>query len=445
MTLLLVCKDFPEAWWQDIQDQQVLPTARPDNVHLAESLPINPTTDLPRSVLGTWHGSLLDAVSTGRLINANGDQFDTGIDELGHATEPSRAEGVEDVSRVPDPNVYGAFHGAGHIFIAYSQGIEHPPGVMGDTDTAIRDPVFYRWNRHIDDLAFQWQEEQPPHDLSKDAGGVELRHQAQTTADRPAESLDLILIEANAELADLSDTALRSRLAGDLGGEHWDEGFADAEPGTNELHTEMLTRPLELEPVASVERDIHYLDQRPFIYAVRMGNTKSHDHDVTVRLFFVADRLFANRRMWIELDKFKHRITGDRSIAIRRASESSVIRKPGQKPPGPTRRSSPSDEGWESGAYCDCGWPYNLLLPRSTRRGLKFWLAAIITDWDSDQLKTSECGSMSYCGAKDSYPDKKSMGYPFDRPISGRAIARALSERPNMAARSFRIRRLPDR
>jgi hypothetical protein len=47
---------------------------------------------------------------------------------------------------------------------------------------------------------------------------------------------------------------------------------------------------------------------------------------------------------------------------------------------------------------------------------------------------------MSFCGAKDRYPDQRPMGYPFDRPISERQIATAPSTQPAMAARSFRIR-----
>lgn len=53
----------------------------------------------------------------------------------------------------PNPNLYGDYHNTGHDFFAYA----HDPdgryledyGVMGDTTTAMRDPIFYRYHKHI--------------------------------------------------------------------------------------------------------------------------------------------------------------------------------------------------------------------------------------------------------------------------------------------------------
>jgi hypothetical protein len=53
-----------------------------------------------------------------------------------------------------------------------------------------------------------------------------------------------------------------------------------------------------------------------------------------------------------------------------------------------------------------------------------------------------KCGSMSFCGVKDAdYPDKRPMGYPFDRPFSGKvsdALARA--DLIHIATRDFKIK-----
>jgi hypothetical protein len=80
--------------------------------------------------------------------------------------------------------------------------------------------------------------------------------------------------------------------------------------------------------------------------------------------------------------------------------------------------------------YCTCGWPYNLLLPRGTREGMSFRLAVVLTDWEVDRVgPESCCGSVSFCGALDQYPDKRQMGYPFDRrfdfPISDTIMSNA--------------------
>ncbi len=407
----------PELWLDGEQ-----PTPRPDGATMPEVLVLDPTTQIPRSQLVTIQSRLLDGAESSTLVNPAGEEFDAGIDDLGHATEPSRAAGTTvDRSRTPDPRRYGNLHGLGHLFIGLTAG--DPAGVMIDTDTAIRDPVFYRWHRHVDDLGAAWQGKQKSHVLTEHAAQVRLSRGEQPGPERPAESPDLILL--------------------------WEEdlegGLDDGEAGTGELHTEMLTRTLEIDPPLPgvPEVEIPYLDHRPFGYAVRMENTRGEDHDVTIRLFMVADELFEDRRMWIELDKFRHRVEGERTVAVRRASDSSVIRKPASKPPGPTRHSPARGRGagpYDEESYCECGWPYNLLIPRGTADGMPFWLAAIVTDWEQDKVAASACGSMSFCGAKDRYPDLRPMGYPFDRPFTGDEIAKALSEQPNMAARSFKIR-----
>jgi tyrosinase len=66
----------------------------------------------------------------------------------------------------------------------------------------------------------------------------------------------------------------------------------------------------------------------------------------------------------------------------------------------------------------------------------------MLTDWDIDKASgDSSCGSMSYCGARDSYPDTRSMGYPFDRPFpTGKTISQTISTQENMAARDITIR-----
>lgn len=71
---------------------------------------------------------------------------------------------------------------------------------------------------------------------------------------------------------------------------------------------------------------------------------------------------------------------------------------------------------------------------------MRFWMAAVVTDGVKDQVGSSTCGSISFCGARDRYPDARPMGYPFDRPFAGDSVADALDALPSIAARSFTIR-----
>ncbi len=75
---------------------------------------------------------------------------------------------------------------------------------------------------------------------------------------------------------------------------------------------------------------------------------------------------------------------------------------------------------------------------------MEFRLLVVCTDATADQIGTGgDCGSMSYCGAVDRYPDSRDMGYPFARPFSGAAAAAirdTIVAQPHMAARSIKIR-----
>jgi tyrosinase len=337
-------------------------------------------------------------------------------------------------------------HNTGHLFfcaVADPTG-STPPGVMVDTATAIRDPVFFRWHRHIDDFYFAWQEEQDPNDF-RDAPPVVLR-KALGGAAADHKSPDVIVVRREkipaAAAANFDGKAFGEAT---FGGAHWDvdpaaTGFVD-----DILVTEMLTRSYQYvdQPSQIVfDQTIDYLDQREFFYFLRLENTAAARHDVTVRIFLAAQELAANRRLWIEMDKFRTSLPGgQRAVVFRRAADSSVVRKPNSKPPQflPIRRNAETASG--TSTYCDCGWPYNLLLPRGRTGGMGFRFFVMVTAWEKDRVAAdSSCGSLSYCGSKQNYPDARSMGYPFDRPFRDQSFEDVLRARDNMATRDVTIR-----
>jgi hypothetical protein len=89
--------------------------------------------------------------------------------------------------------------------------------------------------------------------------------------------------------------------------------------------------------------------------------------------------------------------------------------------PGPTVKDF--EEGtYKAGdykGYCGCGWPKNLLLPRGTHAGMKVSLYVLVTDWSKDRVDSEQLkSSVAYCGKQDiPFPDKRPMGFPFDRPL----------------------------
>jgi hypothetical protein len=167
--------------------------------------------------------------------------------------------------------------------------------------------------------------------------------------------------------------------------------------------------------------------------------------DVTVRLFLAPEttpgEAADERRWWVELDKFIHPVPADRRIVVFRPDElSSIIKKPADKDPANLPEPQPGGDD-DGGSYCQCGWPYTLLLPQGTSAGMPFRLLVLLTDAAQDQVpQPGHCGSMSYCGAADRYPDVRDMGYPFSRPFQA-PIADTFLTLGNAAGRRLTIRR----
>lgn len=75
--------------------------------------------------------------------------------------------------------------------------------------------------------------------------------------------------------------------------------------------------------------------------------------------------------------------------------------------------------------FCGCGWPEHMLIPKGRPEGLRCELFVMVSNYDDDRVDQDLVGTCSdassYCGVRDRlYPDKKPMGYPFDRlPRSG--------------------------
>ena len=344
------------------------------------------------------------------------------MDALGQAEEPQLGSALD-----------GWHHGAGHMLCAW---VMHPDGegemgLMGSPRTAIRDPFFWRWHRHVDNLGFAMQERFGPHEFD-DAPPVELR------SDDDASGGDLILcfedqLPADARTAEATGAAWAEET---FGGERFDSPPGEA-ASTDTLETSFTETPFD--PSDPDTLPVTHLTHRPFCVVVRLRSTAGERLRVTVRLFLAPAVDAADRRAWIELDKFDAWVEAGAPAALLRPMRmSSVVRKPTTpqpvfvQPPAQTRREQ----------YCRCGWPYHLLLPRGTAEGMPFRLAAVVTDFALDNLSGDpNCGSLSFCGAADDvFPDRREMGYPFNRKFGPREIDGVLHAEPSMAVRDLTIR-----
>jgi tyrosinase len=346
---------------------------------------------------------------------------------------------LEAAHTVTDPDEASGLHNSGHGALATLS--PDPFGVMRATTQAIRDPVFWRWHRRIDDFAFNWQDRfADGHDLTDGAAPVEIRDG------------DVILaLRRDIPSANASDFDYQS-----WGQQRFGNGSFDADPGdpaTAELVTRMVTSEPEVDLIdpqtGRIVRDPdtgrplkttiveEHLEHDELVTLFRVRNRVGRPVDATLRVFLVAGARAEERRFWIEMDKFHVALAAqERRVVARPVWLSSIIRKPARM----TGQSIPTPPG-ERADYCECGWPYNMLLPRATADGMPFKLAVFATDTGRDTVPAEDrCGSTSFCGVRTRrYPDTRPMGYPFDLPFAG-GVVESLRAEPHSAVRDLTIR-----
>lgn len=336
--------------------------------------------------------NLQEAIKKGALKSADGQRIAITADLLGVNIEASTGIFRGGVDR----EYYGNMHNDGHNGIAAVPADpggpnDQIPGVMATPQLNLRDPVFWRWHRLIDNLSANWQDTQPGENFS----------------DLPAaELLDLQLFPG--ALVGSPDSAARRALAEKLSA-GWDSVVTEHAIGRLETRLRQVEVPL---PDGS-KRQVQHLVHEPFGWAARIRNADGTAKAVTLRLFMAPTSRRDDRRSWIELDKRLVKIGANEEIvAIRAGSEAEVVKKPVDQGPDFFVPSVSNDD-----PRCNCGWPYPLLIPRGTKEGIEYSLCAILTDAAIDGFaNVKSCGSVSFCGARDTtYMDKREMGYPFNR------------------------------
>jgi tyrosinase len=236
------------------------------------------------------------------------------------ATVESNGDGIGATAGEAVGDFYGDLHNLGHILLASAS--TGGRGVMRTPQVAIRDPVFWEWHKHIDNFYAAWQEKKGKQELT-DRPMVRLRKQLDPAAGR-ASSPDIILAFEDQLPAAAAGDGLQAWAREMFGGDHWDEDPG----GTDTLESFMLQRQLTLaDRVTTVP--LEHLAHRPFVYVFRIENQVDREIQVTARVFLVPRDLATDRRAWIEMDKFVHRLGPlEKSVVARRGSQSSVIRKP---------------------------------------------------------------------------------------------------------------------
>ncbi|XP_017077494.2 phenoloxidase 3 isoform X2 [Drosophila eugracilis] len=337
-----------------------------------------------------WRDRIYEAIHQGYVLDMNNERVILddvkGIDILGNIIEASEL--------TINSKLYGDLHNKGHMLIAFS----HDPsnkhlesaGVMGDSSTAMRDPVFYKWHAFIDNLFQEHKRLLPAY--------------TEEYLSFPGIRVQSINVESQGQTNRLTT--------------FWQESDVD------------MSRGLDFLPRGNVFARFTHLQHNPFTYTIDVENSSKDTRNGYVRIFLAPkldDRngimsLAEQRLMMVELDKFVVTMTPGTNTFTRNSTESSVT-----IPFERTFRNLDSNTAPENSTeelinfFCGCGWPNHMLVPKGRPEGLSFELFVMISNYDDDRVNDQalECGcsdAASYCGLRDRlYPDRKSMGYPFDR------------------------------
>nr|BBM95985.1 tyrosinase 2 [Plautia stali] len=341
--------------------------------------------------LERWRDRVFAAIHSGTVVDGDGKFVELsesrGIDILGNILESS----VLSTNR----NMYGDIHNLGHVAIALCHDPEGKHletfSIMGDTATAMRDPIFYRWHGFIDDL-FQEHKNTLPRYTTQQLGYSGVR---------------VTLLEVQTD-----KTQIKNKLF-----TFWQQSDVD------------LSRGLDFTPRGPVLARFTHLQHRPFTYKIMVENTGSPRMG-TCRIFMAPKfderslpmLLRDQKNFFVELDKFTVNLKTGKNTITRKSAESSVT-IPFEKTFRNLDNQRPAaGVQLEQFNYCGCGWPQHMLICKGTSEGYACQLFVMISDFKDDRVEDNNQGdnrcadAVSYCGIRNKmYPDKRSMGFPFDR------------------------------
>ncbi|WNG46863.1 hypothetical protein F0U60_24100 [Archangium minus] len=336
---------------------------------------------------------LFTAASSGLLWQGSTPLFIEDLEQLADTAESNM--GSVDGEAWADPlGAYGSHHNLGHVLLACLTGPRDRsgfPGVMASPATAARDPLFYRWHRHVDDILDTWQSTHlPPHELS-DGPQVLVRKWLGDGVAPLHQSPDILLcFDQDIPGAASPDFDGQRWSEETFGGDYWTSPPPSFRSSTHTLRTRMAQHPVRLPDGRELLKP--RLEHDAFHYVLRVENLLPREQKVTVRIYLAADAFAEDRRMWMEMDRFDHTL---------RPSAQAVIFRPANLSPVVRER----------------GWPANLLLPRGRREGMLFRFMVMLTHAEQELVS----------------------GYPFDRPFPpGQRIADLLSL-PHVATRNIWI------
>lgn len=217
-----------------------------------------------------------------------------------------------------------------------------------------------------------------------------------------------------------------------------------------------LSTGLDFGPEGNVYAQFTHLQNAPFEYTINVDNNSGAQRIGTCRIFMCPKndekgmpfvRFEDQRALMIEMDKFTVYMNPGRNVIRRRSDESSVTIPYDQQFRYIGSEQSTIDPAeLAQFQFCGCGWPQHMLLPKGSPNGSLYNIFVMISNYELDRIAQAESdnpcdGAASFCGLKDQfYPDRRSMGFPFDRPARVGTLMDFKNLGTNMAVGECEIR-----
>jgi tyrosinase len=301
---------------------------------------------------------------------------------------------MESTMLSPNRQLYGDMHNYGHIFMSYA----HDPnskhlesfGLVNEPGTAMRDPMFYRFHAFVDDC-FQ-----------------EYKEQLTAYTEDQLKFKDITVDEVQVEPQGAPLNTFQT---------FWNKSDVD------------FSRGLDFQPRGPVFVRFTHLNHTPFKYKLQITNNTGALRQGMCRIFMAPKNneggipmFFREQRLlMIEMDKFIVELNPGPNI-IQQESTASTVTIPFEQTFRNVDANRPADGTPEAAEFniCGCGWPQHLLVPRGTTAGMECDLFVMVSDYELDKIEQDLVGTCNtaaaYCGIRDrQYPDRRPMGYPFDR------------------------------
>lgn len=262
------------------------------------------------------------------------------------------------------PFQYGDLHNFGHVFISYAHDTNNKHlesfGVIGDSSTAMRDPVFYRWHAYVDRIFQEHKTRLPAYtDTQLNYNGI---------------SITGVQVDANGSQPNQLTT-------------FWQQSDVD------------LSRGFDFTPRGNVFARFTHLAHVPFTYTIGVNNDSGAQRFGYVRIFIAPKNdergqpflMREHRLMMVELDKFVVSLNPGPNTIRRRSTESSVTipfertfrNLDANRPAAGT----PDELEFN---FCGCGWPNHMLIPKGLPEGLNCDLFVMVSNYENDRVSSKQ-------------------------------------------------------